>query len=139
MNQHPRVRECVGGSLQFELGLAHFHSLAFSEIENGSRFVDARYQLVDTRAHRARSREAFVARGVAVDTQGALLRSNHLVARFCNRVVAMTSDAFAKLLLIESLFVRAGLEQFGLTRVALATNVCYRSDAGRRGSMVSMT
>src|ERR1041385_7368355 len=136
MDQDARVGERVGGSFQFDLGLADFHAFAFGEIQNRSRFVDARDQVIDPLPHHPRRGKSFVTVRMAVDAERALLRANHLVTGFWNRVIAVAGDALAKLLIVESLFVRTGLEKLSLSRVALATDVSHRGNAGRRRTVI---
>src|ERR1043165_7280644 len=106
MNQDARVRQSISRALQIELGLAHFHALAFGLIENRGRFVDARNQIIDAGAHHPGRHETFVTVRMTIDAQRALLRADHRIARLENRVIAVTRNALAKLLVIESFFVR---------------------------------
>src|SRR2546421_12886691 len=110
MDQDASVGQRVCRSFQLDLGLAYFHTLAFSKIQDRSRLVDARDQVIDPRPHDARRGKSFVAIRVTVDAERALLCPDHRVAGFRNRVIAVTGDAFAELLVVESFLVRTGLE-----------------------------
>src|SRR5256714_5536309 len=114
MDQDASVGQRVCSSFQLNLGLADFHAFAFSKIQNHSRLVDARDQVIDPRTHHASRGKSFVAIRMAVDAERALLRADHRVAWFRNRVIAVTGDALAKLLVVESLLVRTGLKQLSL-------------------------
>src|SRR5581483_8159376 len=81
----------------------------------------------------------FVAVRMTIDAERALLSSDHLIVWLDDRVIAMTSDAFSELLIVESFLVRARLKQFSLAAVALAANVCDRSNARRRRAMIAVT
>src|SRR3954471_21219762 len=139
MNEHPRVRERISRAFQFKLGLADFHALAFGLSQNAGRLVDAGDQFVDARAHHAGRREALITVGVTIDAERALLCSNQRIIGFENRVIAVTGDALAQLLVIEGCLVRARLKKFSLARVTLAADVGYRSDAWRRRTVIAVT
>ena len=139
MNQHAGVRQGVGGALQFELRLADFHAFAFGQIEDAARFINTGDQFVDARPHHAGRRKTFVAISVAIDAKRALLRPDQRVIRFEDRVIAVTSDALAKLFVIERFLVRTRLKQFRLPRMTLAADIRDRRDARRRGAVIAMT
>ena len=108
--QDAGVGQRVCGSFQLDLGLTDFHAFAFSKIQDRSRLVDARDQVINPRSHHPGRGKSFVAIRVAVDAERALLRADHRVAGFRNGMIAVTGDALAKLLVVEGLLVRTGLK-----------------------------
>src|SRR6185436_7243498 len=123
MYQHPGVGQRIRCFLHFKLRAADFHSRALSLVKNLSRLIDAGYQLIDLPAHLAGCNEALVSTCVTGDADRLLTRADHFIARLGDKVITVTLDTFAKLLLVKRCFVRTGLKQLSLPSMTLSANI----------------
>jgi hypothetical protein len=76
---------------------------------------------------------------VAIAAQAAGGGRQHRVAGFDNIVIAVAFAAFRPVVLIESLFVFAAIEQAGVRGVADTATLAHLGDPGRAGGVIAMT